>query len=281
MDMTHALLHEFHKIGTLPQNIIHLSQLINNENTTLEEIEDIIRIDPVLTAKVLTLVNSAYFGLNRRVDSISRAVAFLGLKKLHTIAITDAMSNIYRSPVLNRSLNPELLWIHSAASAICCKLISERIFARNGDEVYLLGILHDIGLIVESQTCPQDFLQVYEQWNPINEPSLPSLESQILQTDHCVLGFHLVQAWNLSEAIAHGIRNHHTVDENIAPHSHTGILQISNYLINNLGYSIKPGASKLLSKSISHHLHEYIDEYKTLADDLPEEIDSIRQLYTQ
>ena len=97
MDMTDALIHEFHKIGTLPQNIIHLSQLINDENTTLEEIEDIIRIDPILTAKVLTLVNSAYFGLNRRVDSISRAVAFLGLKKLHTIAITDGEAEILTS----------------------------------------------------------------------------------------------------------------------------------------------------------------------------------------
>lgn len=279
-DKTRVLLSEFSKIRTLPHNIVYLSQLINDPSTTLEEIEEVVRIDPVLTGKVLTLVNNAYFGLDRRVDSISRAVAFLGLKKFHTIAMTDAMKNIFHSPLVGGSMDPERLWTHSAASAICCKLISERIFARNGDEAYLCGILHDIGLIVESQTCRHDFLKLYKEWDPENDPGLLALENQFLHTNHCILGYYLIREWNLPESIALGVRKHHTVNEEIDPRSHAGILQISNYLVNQLGYAIKPGATSGFSESISHHIREFIEEYKTLADDLPGAIESIHQLYT-
>ncbi|MDH4317236.1 MAG: HDOD domain-containing protein [Desulfobulbaceae bacterium] len=278
-DKTRVLLREFSKIRTLPHNIVYLSQLINDPNTTLEEIEEVVRIDPVLTGKVLTLVNSAYFGLGRRVDSISRAVAFLGLKKLHAIAMTDAMKNIFYSPLVSSSMDPERLWTHSAASAICSKLISERIFACNGDEAYMCGILHDIGLIVESQTCHQDFLKLYKEWDPENDPGLLGLEDQFLHTNHCILGYYLIREWNLPESIALGVRKHHAVDEEIDPGSHAGILQISNYFVNQLGYGIKPGATSGLSESVSRHVLEFIEEYKTLADDLPDEIESIHQLY--
>ncbi len=142
------LIQEFKKTKTLPHIVTRLSKLINDPDSTLQDFEELIRTDPALVARLLTLVNSSFFGMSRTVDSISRAVALLGMKNLHNIAITDAIQDMINTDQIRSGFSPQKLWSHSAAVGLCCKMIAERIFSLNGDDAYLCGIIHDIGQIV-------------------------------------------------------------------------------------------------------------------------------------
>ena len=279
MTTARTLIEKFKKIKTLPHIVTRLVQLVNDEDSTLRDFEEVIRMDPALVARLLTLVNSSYFGLGRKVDSISRAVALLGMKNLHNIAVTDAIKGMLRSNCGTTEFSPQQLWLHSAASSICCKMIAERIFTINGDDAYLCGILHDIGLIVEMETEEEKFLKLIEQL-VIDGPSIIELERTIFNTDHCQIGYILAKEWCIPDPIADAIRDHHQDNGAINPYSPTGILQMSEYIIQQLGFSaIKDGLPFGLAPSLATHIQSNVEEYKVLAEDLPEELEKTKEMY--
>lgn len=279
MSSARQLLDKFKTIRTLPHIVTRLVQLVNDEESTLQDFEEVIRLDPALVARLLTLVNSSYFGLTRKVDSISRAVALLGMKNLHNIAVTDAIQGMLRSDSGASEFSPQRLWLHSAASGICCKMIAERIFTINGDDAYLCGILHDIGLIVEMEAARETFLQLINQLSA-GGPGVVELEQRLLETDHCEIGYILAKEWRIPDAIAEAIRDHHSDNGHLSPKSPTGILQMSEYIIQQLHYpAVKEGLANNLSPTLAGHIQSNVEEYKVLAEDLPEELEKTRKMY--
>jgi HD-like signal output (HDOD) protein len=280
MTSAQTLIKKFKKIRTLPHIIVQMAQVINDDKSTLRDFEEVIQQDPALVTRLLALVNSPSFGLTRRIDSISRAVVLLGTKHLHSIATTDAIQHMLRSCSGSSAFSPHHLWLHSVASGICCKMIAERIFTLSGDDVYLCGILHDIGLIIIMEADPEAFLRIIGQLQP-GGPSVIHLERKLFRTDHCEIGYILAKDWCLPDTIAATIRNHHPDEAgDIAPHSPDGILQMSEYIIQQLQYAtIKNDLAVRLAPSLSAHIQKNIAEYKVLAEDFPEELEKTKNMY--
>ncbi len=278
-DPTQQFIKEFNKIKTLPHVVTKLSRLINDEDATIRDFEEVIKMDPTLVVRLLQLVNSPYYGLAQKVESIGRAVAYVGMKDLYSLAVTDAMKNIFTSEdTVSDCYSRKQLWLHSAAVGICSKVVAERIFGVNGDDPYLVGILHDFGLIVEEQVEPDTFFKVCE--NSDNKANLDSCEQEYLHTDHARIGYFLTQAWEMPQAIQEAIRDHHRDMEEIAPDSLTGILQIAEYLTAQLDYIAIPGFRPGLSGCLQEHISENIEEYNVLMEDLPEEMEKAKDLYS-
>ncbi len=157
-------------------------------------------------------------------------------------------------------------------------MIAERIFSINGDDAYLSGILHDIGLIVEWQGAQEPFLAMYNDLEN-GGPSIIDLEQEHIGTDHCEIGYLMAQEWQMPEPLCEAIRDHHTAREDISPESPTGILQLSEYIISQLENTVKEGVIVHLSSQLTEHIQHSVEEYKVLAEDLPEEIERVRNLY--
>ncbi|HEB51180.1 MAG TPA: HDOD domain-containing protein [Desulfobulbus sp.] len=278
MEKAEEIIQLFKQVRTLPHIISRLTRLINDENSTLQDFEEVIRSDPALVARLLTLVNSSYYGVVRKVDSISRAVALLGMKNLHNIAMTDALQAMAGRDNIHGTFSFNRLWLHCTACGICCKMIAERIFSINGDDAYLTGILHDIGLIVEVQVDERNFIRAFDALTA-DPPSIVELENRYLGTDHCRIGYLLAREWLLADPIAEAIRDHHAVTDDLTPASARGILQLSEYIVSQLGYPMKSGVSLPLAPVLANHLQDNMAEYKVLAEDLPDEISRIRDMY--
>lgn len=277
MSKEKKFIRKFKDIKTLPHVVTNLSRLIADENSTMKDFEDVIKMDPILVVRLLRLVNSPFYGLVQRVDSIGRAVAYLGMKNLHNLAVTDALKNIFKQQGKSDAFSKEKLWLHCAAVSICAKMVAERIFETNGDDAYLCGILHDFGLIVESQVDPDNFIAACEACQ--NGDSLPQHEQEHLGTDHCKIGYLLTIDWEMPETIQEAIRDHHLESGDYEPSSLTGILQISEYITGQLGYTALIGITQQLPSHLVAHMQENMDEYKVLIDDLPEEMSNAQDLY--
>jgi HD-like signal output (HDOD) protein len=272
------LIRKFNNIKTLPHVVTRLSVLISDEESTMKDFEDVIKMDPTLVVRLLRLVNSPYYGLAQKVDSISRAVAFIGMKNLYSLAVTDALKNIFSSTDNDTTVySRKQLWMHCAAVSICSKVLAERLFGINGEDAYLCGILHDFGIIVEEQVAPQDFLKACEAYD--SKSSIDVFEREILGTDHCEIGFLLTKEWQMAEDIQVAIRDHHLLLEEVVPESLTGIIQIAEYLTAQLGYTALQGATATLSPGLVEHIQENMDEYEVLLEDLPEEMEKAQDLY--
>lgn len=277
MSTAQKFLDEFADIHPLPSVVTTVNELINDSESTMKDFEDVIKVDSVLVARLLKLVNSPFYGLTQTVDSISRAVAFLGMKNLHNLVVIDALQNVFVSPRRGAHFSKKKLWHHSAAVSICAKMVAERIFGINGDDALLCGILHDFGLIIEEQVQPDDFEKICASC--ISTENLVELENDIFCTNHCELGFIMSRDWNMSLSVQEAIRDHHLISDSMKPESLSGIIQISEYITSQLEHTTLPNITVDISPPLLQHLKDNIDDYKVLTDDLPEEMEKANSIY--
>jgi HD-like signal output (HDOD) protein len=279
MATAQALVNKFNKLKTLPHVGIRLTKLITDENSTMEEFEEIIRLDPTLVLRLLSMVNSSYYALRQKISSISRAVVFIGMKNLRNMVVTEALKTVFKSSVDGDGFSRSHLWLHSAAVSICSQMISERIFEQKGEDAFLCGILHDIGMIVEDQVAQDLFVQTCKACKKKSR-SIVECEQEIVGTDHCETGYVLACDWKLPFEAQEGIRNHHKALRTVSPSSITGIIQIADYIASKMNYTAMPGMDgALLSPPLADHIRDNLAEYKALARDIPGEMAKAREIY--
>jgi HD-like signal output (HDOD) protein len=279
MPTAQELLKKFRSIKTLPHIAIRLTKLLADEKSTMQDFENIIKADPTLVLRMLRVCNSPFYGLWQKIDSISRAVMIIGMKNLRNMIVTDALRNIFEEGPDEDIFSRSRLWLHSVAVGICSKMISERIFGRMGEDVYLCGILHDIGIIIEDQVAHDLVLQICKTYTPDSKP-ITEYEREVMGTDHCEIGYILAREWKIPVEVQEGIRYHHNLERKISPSSETGIVQMADYLVSELNYPAISGIEAKLSPDMVDYLRDNSYEFKALLQDLPGEISKAEQLYS-
>jgi len=278
MATAQTLFKKFITAKTLPHVAIRLTKLISDENSTMQDFENMMKMDPTLVLRLLRVVNSSYYALRQTVDSISRAVVVIGMNNLRNMIVTEALKDIFKESPGEGDFSRNRLWLHCAAVSICSQMISERIFGRNGEDAFLCGILHDIGMIVEDQTAHDLFNHACKAYSQNSRPIIDH-EKEIIGTDHCELGHLLAKDWNLPLEVQEGIKQHHKALKEVSPSSITGIIQISEYIVSKLDYTAMPGMNTVLSSPLADHIRENVEEYKALVIDLPDEMSRASDLY--
>ena len=278
MPAAQALLDKFNTIKTLPHVAIRLTKLISDENSTMQDFEKMMKMDPTLVLRLLRVVNSSYYALRQKVDSISRAVVIIGMNNLRNMIVTETLKDIFKESQEQDAFSRNRLWLHCAAVSICSQMISERIFGQNGENAFLCGILHDIGMIVEDQTAHDLFNHACKAYAQ-DSGTIIDHEKKIIGTDHCEVGYLLAKDWKLPFEVQEGIKQHHKALKEVSPSSITGIIQISEYIVSKLNYTAIPGMNTMLSSPLATHIRENVGEYKALVKDLPDEMSKASDLY--
>jgi HD-like signal output (HDOD) protein len=278
MSAAQALLKKFKDMKTLPHVAIRLTKLLSDEKSTMQEFERLIKMDPTLVLRLLRVVNSPYYGVREKIDSISRAVVFVGMKSLRNMIVTTALREVFQRSSYEDIFSRAHLWLHCATVSICSQMISERIFRQAGDDVYLCGILHDIGMIVEDQVAQDLFLETCKAYTP-DTKAFTEYEREVIGADHCEIGYLLACDWKLPGGVREGIKNHHNTEEGISPSSIAGIVQIADCMVSKLNYTAIPGMKGMLSPDLATYLRDNIEEYKALVKDLPDEMSKAKELY--
>lgn len=278
MDKTIYYVNRYSRVNTFPHVVAKLTLLINDPYSSMREFEKIIEMDPVLVSRVLQLVNSSAFSLMHKVNSIGRAVAFLGMQNLHNLAVTDTLHAFFNpKQVPEGEFSAAKLWQHSVAVAITSKTIAEKVFGIEGERAYLAGILHDFGIIVEHQIAEEKFTQLCK--NCSGSTILVAREKALLHTDHTKIGELLSVNWNMPKEISLTIKKHHRCSGVVEPSSLHGILQISEYICDYLDQSAFPNYKINISPNLLEHIEENAGEYEVIMDELPELFTAIQELY--
>ncbi len=272
-----GLVTKFQSIKTFPHVAIKLTKMISVNKGSSSEYEKIIKHDPALVMRVFKLVNSSFFSLREKVENISDAVGHVGLDNLRNMVVVQALKDLYKEGVDDETFSREKLWMHCVATGVCAQMISERVFAKKGEDAFLCGLLHDVGLIIESQLEPELFtvmLKTYEKGT-----SFVKNEEKNIGVNHCEAGFWLSRDWRLPASVQFGIRDHHFMSDETEPSSITGIIQLAELLTTRLGYSAVPELYDDIPKSFLTHMRENILVYKSIAYDMPEEMKKAKDIY--
>lgn len=263
---------------TLPNIAVRLTRMISDDSSSLQEFEEIIRLDPTLVLRLLKIVNSPYYALASEVESIAEAVAFVGMDNLRNLIVMDIFKHIIKSGPSDSGFSRTNLWRHSAAVGVTSQMICERLFEVKGENAFLCGLIHDIGLIIEDQIVPDLFIKALQGCEG-GEERIVVHEKREIGCDHTQVGWEIAKDWKLPLEIQEGIRDHHNTTKKIDPKSTTGMVQISEYFVNRMEFAPFPGTRNKLPQSLLDHIHSRISEYKTIAMDLPEIIEKADEVF--
>jgi len=206
------LLEESERIEPVPQVVHQLMELAEDPETPISEITDLILYEPVVTANLLKLANSAAFGLKRKVDSVHDAVVMLGLKQVVKIVLLGSTTKPMKSAHQGYGLEEGRLWKQSVSCALIAGAIAEALDSSNRNVVFTAALLKDIGVIVLDRYMHSAVAEIRTIMATDNI-SLIDAENRVLGIDHAHLGGRIAGKWNFSKALTGIIQDHHLTGE--------------------------------------------------------------------
>jgi HD-like signal output (HDOD) protein len=186
--------------------------ICNNSQASPSDLNRVISLDPVLVARVLRLVNSAYYGLAHPVTNMVRAIIMLGINTVKNMALSTA---VLVNLAVNKSpgLNMDGFWRHSLCTGIAAKFIAKKrqVADTQIEDYFTAGLLHDIGKLPVNTVVADKFIESMDLADR-EHISLNQAEERILGFDHCEMGKIIVEAWHLEGAVGDVISFHHRFD---------------------------------------------------------------------
>jgi putative nucleotidyltransferase with HDIG domain len=199
---------EIGALPTLPEIPMKIIQLIADRDSSMDDIAKIIERDPSLTANILKVANSAYYGMPQKVASLNLALTILGLNDLINIVTSISIVRMFTSKKRADGFDRIKFWRHSFGCATASRMLAKEMrFDMQGID-FVAGLLHDIGKLIIDQYFHLKLRQIWSQQEK-DELSLLEAEVSVMSVDHATLGSWLAQKWELPSILIESITFHH------------------------------------------------------------------------
>lgn len=192
-------------LSIVANNIILITQ---NPKSSALEVGRAISQDQALVSKILRIANSTFYGFPRKISTIPHAVVILGFANIRNLVLTASIFDTFQSKEGDGYFDREGFWKHSLACGVTSKLIAKRLGIKNLEEVFIWGLLHDLGKLILDAYFREDFTRVVFLVKE-KEILIRDAEQQLLGFDHAAVGSLVANKWNLPPAVIKAIRFHH------------------------------------------------------------------------
>lgn len=207
-----------------------------------QRVVDLISHDNSLAAQCLHLANSPLFGRWQTITSTRGAVIALGLQRMRDVVVSCCVLKLM--PAEAKGMNPIVFWEHSLACALVCRRIAKRIGAKDPEQAYLAGLLHDVGFIVNIHLLGEEFYQLMQEASA-RECGIDLVEEERCGLNHCESGRLLGRKWGLAPDVIEAISNHHHLSALADYPALTALVSFADRLcrIHGLGYGYQENLS--------------------------------------
>lgn len=195
------------EIATLPEIITKIIQLVEDPKSTARDLHQLIKHDPALSARILKVVNSAFYGLPGQIATVDRAIIMLGLSAVKNIAIAASITKLFRGSKLGGRFTPRDLWVHSLATGTACRMIVKKAGWQWYEDAFLAGLIHDLGLLVERQVFGEGLAQAIALTEAGKQ--LCQAEMETIGVTHQQLGQALTAKWKFPRNLRAVTGYHH------------------------------------------------------------------------
>ncbi len=215
-------------LPTLPGIVQKISKMVENPETSSADVGRLISQDQVLSAKVLRMANSAFFGMSRKISSITQALVILGFDVVKGLVLTTSVFDMMRSSMVG-------LWEHSIGCATAAGCIARKLGREDAEEILVAGLLHDLGKVVLSLQMPEETERILELAAQ-KKLSFYEAEQEVLEFSHGDVGLWLSEHWNLPEALADPMKYHHQPERARQAQFQTAVVHLADIMIRAKGY---------------------------------------------
>ncbi len=195
-------------LPTLPRTVIRITEFVNDPKSSARDLSRLITDDQVLTARLLRIVNSSYYGFPKRIATVTEAILLLGFDAIRHLLLTTSVFDLFPTRSRKDRHDLEQLWDHSLGCAVGAKTVGRFLGHEKLEELFVAGLLHDIGKIVEMMKLPDRFSEVTRRVHEQNV-LMAEAEAEILGFTHAEAGQVLAEHWNLPAKLTGIIAHHH------------------------------------------------------------------------
>jgi len=223
-----TLVKDLNSLVALPQAYVQISRMINSPKCSAADIGKIIAQDTDLSARLLRIVNSSFYGIPVPIETISRAVTIIGTSDLHDLALATSASRIFKD-IPGELMDMGEFWGMSVYTGIVASTLAEKCNILHSERLFVQGMLHDIGRLPIYLRLPKQARDILLITNG-NYDNIPAAEEDVLGFTHAEVGALLTRAWNLPESIQTITRYHHQPALAPAFKIETSLIHISSIL---------------------------------------------------
>ena len=235
-------------IATLPEVTVKIIDTVEDPKSTARDLHEIIKNDPALSAKILKVVNSAFYGLPGQIANMDRAIVLLGLSAVKNIAIAASISHVFKVDKPHPHFSAKDLWRHAVAVAVASRKLADASGSKGGmEELFLAGLIHDLGILVERQAFGDRFLPVVETCAK-SPRDLREVEVEKLGADHQDFGMGLGSRWKFPKHLLSAMGYHHNPEPLTETESRfVSYIQLADVLCcqENIGFSLSCAGQEL------------------------------------
>ena len=195
-------------LPTLPRTVLKITELVNDPKSSAKDLARVITDDQILTARLLKLVNSSFYGLPQRISTVTGAIVLIGFDAIRNLLLTTSVFDLFADKNKKKRQKQEKFWDHSLGCAVGAKVIGNYLRYDNIEELFVAGLLHDIGKIVEMMFQPERFSKVIAAISRENLLMITA-EIRVLGYSHTEIGKLLAEKWNLPSKLVQIIAHHH------------------------------------------------------------------------
>ncbi|MDX1565819.1 MAG: HDOD domain-containing protein [Phycisphaeraceae bacterium] len=264
------------EVSTLPQVITRVLKTANDPEASADDLSRQIESDPALASRVLKIANSAAVALRHRVHGLKQAVSLLGFSAVRNMAVTALVCDVFKKQLQIGPYSRRQLWDHMVSVGLTARMIGRRQGMDGPNEIFLAGLLHDLGIILEDQLDHERFVVMMRRFP--DSVTLCEAERLHLGYDHTQLGAAVAEKWNFSPMICEVIRHHHNP---LAAGPHAPVVacvELANVMVTLHGIGSVGRPAHRISPAVLKHLSLDRSELEVLVQQMAGEIKTNRSL---
>ncbi|HSH16864.1 MAG TPA: HDOD domain-containing protein [Verrucomicrobiae bacterium] len=248
-----SLVRSADKIASPPRVFQRVNEIVNDPDSTTEDIARVIAEDAGITLRLLRVVNSAFFGYQQKIDSLDRAVMALGTRQVRDLVLATTVADIFEG-LPSDLINMDSFWRHSLACGVMARSLAQIRQEMNLEPFFLGGVLHDVGRLVMFSKMPGECREIVARCLKTNEV-MQTVEREVFGYDHAEVGGCLLSSWGLPPQLEEAVASHHLPQRANRNPMLASVVHIADVVVNalKLGNSGVPVMPKLSSHAWSRY----------------------------
>ncbi|MFQ5654285.1 MAG: HDOD domain-containing protein [Planctomycetota bacterium] len=204
------LVHRIYDLPTFPLIITKLMEVAEDPKSSSSDLAEVMEKDQGLSAKILKLVNSAFYSFSKPVSSLKHAITLVGYNSIRSLAISVSMKNLIQ--IESEIFDQKRFWEHSLVVALGTRLLAEMHRFPMKEDAFTAGLMHDVGILLKARYFPDELVEAREKMIS-RRISLCAAEEEVLGVNHTLLGAWLAEHWRLPPLLREPILRHHQLEE--------------------------------------------------------------------
>lgn len=265
-------------ISTLPQIALRVMDVANDPRSSALQLKEILESDAALSARVLRCVNSSAYAMRTRITNLQHAVSFLGLKQIRNLAMLASVAELFQRDETIGTYRRLALWKHLVCVGLAARMIALRRRFSNSEDMFLAGLLHDVGLILADQYAHEGFCRVMNALRA--DATLCTVERELLGFDHAELGAAVAENWRFPEPMVAAMAYHHKTPAYRGPSGDVVYcVEVANFICSVKGYTSIGVNLARCSPAAVQGLALTKDDILVLSEDLDREVEQNSTLF--